>query len=75
MLTLVEKTSGYNFDSFAQSLYTIAGVFMLFRVTVGLINMIINPDQVNDKNAGAGKLLTRIVTSIVLLLVLHRHLL
>lgn len=69
MLTLVEKTSGYNFDSFAQSLYTIAGVFMLFRVTVGLINMIINPDQVNDKNAGAGKLLTRIVTSIVLLLV------
>lgn len=30
--------------------------------------MIINPDQVRDKNVGAGKLLTRVVTSILLLL-------
>lgn len=41
---------------------------MIFRVAIGLIGMIINPDQVSDKNVGAGKLLTRVVTSILLLL-------
>lgn len=69
MINLVDVTSKYDFSDFAQNIYVIAGIFMLFRVAIGLIGMIINPDQVNDKNTGAGKLLTRVVTSIVLLLV------
>lgn len=52
----------------ATVMYTIAGVFMLFRVTIAMINMLINPDAINDGKAGAGKLITRIVTSILLLI-------
>ena len=52
----------------ATIMYTIAGIFMLFRVTIAMINMLINPDAISDGKAGAGKLLTRIVTSIILLL-------
>ena len=54
-----------------QTCYVLAGVFMLFRTVIGLIQMLVNPDKVNDGNAGAGKLISRIVISIVLLLVLQ----
>ena len=50
------------------AMYTLAGIFMLFRVTVSAVNMIINPDMVSDRNAGAGKILTRIVTSLIMLI-------
>lgn len=55
-------------DKLSTILYTVAGIFMLFRATIGLIQMLINPDQVNDKQVGAGKLITRIVLVIVLLI-------
>ena len=55
-------------DELSKVLYTVAGIFMLFRATIGLIQMLINPDQTNDKQAGAGKLIMRIVVSIVLLI-------
>ena len=55
-------------DELSKVLYTVAGIFMLFRATIGLIQMLVNPDQTNDKQAGAGKLIMRIVVSIVLLI-------
>lgn len=68
MMGLVDSTNSYDFSEFTQSIYVIAGLFMLFRVVIGMIQMIINPDQVSDKNTGAGKLISRIVVVIVLLL-------
>ncbi len=56
------------FDDFITTMYVLAGVFMLFRVVIGMIQMLINPDQMTDKQAGAGKLITRIVVSIVMLM-------
>lgn len=50
------------------TMYTLAGVFMLFRVTVAMINMLIEPDRINDNQVGAGKMVTRIITSIALLI-------
>ena len=55
-------------NNITTAMYTIAGVFMLFRVTIAAINMIINPDMVNDSNKGAGKILVRIVTSLAMLI-------
>lgn len=55
-------------DKLSTILYTVAGIFMLFRATIGLIQMLVNPDQVNDKQVGAGKLITRLVFVIVLLI-------
>lgn len=71
LLQLVENNGSlgdFAFADIAATMYVLAGVFMLFRVTIGMIQMVINPDQMNDKQAGAGKLITRIVTSIILLL-------
>lgn len=54
-------------SDFANTIYVLAGVFMLFRVAIGMIQMLINPDKVTDKQVGAGKMLTRIVTCVILL--------
>ncbi len=54
-------------SDFANTIYVLAGVFMLFRVAIGMIQMLLNPDKVTDKQVGAGKLLTRIVTCVILL--------
>ena len=50
------------------TMYTLAGVFMLFRVTVSMINMLVDPDKVNDRQTGPGKLVVRIITSIAMLI-------
>lgn len=54
---------------FATTIYTLAGVFMLFRVTIAMVNYLINPDQITDRNAGAGKIITRIITSLAMLII------
>ncbi len=51
------------------TMYTLAGVFMLFRVTVSMINMLVDPDKINDRQTGPGKLVTRIITSIAMLII------
>ena len=48
--------------------YVLAGVFMLFRVTIAMINYLIDPDRINDRQFGAGKVLVRIVTSVLMLI-------
>lgn len=34
-----------NLDGFGNTIYTLVGIFMLFRLTVSLLNALINPDQ------------------------------
>lgn len=73
MLQFVADTNylyGESLLDFAQTCYILAGIFMLFRVVISMIQMIINPDLVGDKSAGAGKLVARVVVSIILLIVL-----
>lgn len=53
---------------FRNNLYILIGIFMVFRLGISLINYLINPDAIGDKQAGAGKMITRIVTSFILLL-------
>lgn len=53
---------------FTDIIYVLVGVFMLFRVAVSIINYIIDPDKLSDKNLGGSKLLINIVVAIVLLL-------
>jgi len=49
-------------------IYALIGVYALFKVTFILINMLINPDSVNDKQKGAGKLIVRIVVMLCLII-------
>lgn len=58
-----------NFVGLSQAIYVFAGIFMLFRVTIAMINMIINPDLVTSSDSNGGsKLLTRIITSLLMLI-------
>ncbi len=43
---------------------------MLFKISASLINYLINPDQMNDKEKGANKLISHTVTMLALLLLL-----
>lgn len=57
------------YDSIQSKVYVVIGIFMLFKVTISLLTYLANPDKINDKEMGASKLVTRIVTSLVLLII------
>lgn len=70
MTNLTEMTLIKNvYEGIQEKVYLIIGIFMLFKVTISLLTYLANPDKMNDKEIGAGKLVTRIVTSLVLLIV------
>lgn len=48
----------------------IIGVFMMFQLAMTILKGIMNPDTFTDSKSGAGNLITRIITSLVLLTVL-----
>ena len=45
----------------------ILGIFMLFKLTFSFIQMLVSPDQLTDKEKGAGKIIMKVVVVIVLL--------
>lgn len=51
-------------------IYVILGVFMVFKITISLLNYMLNPDAMVDKEKGAGKLVVRTVTACAFLIVL-----
>lgn len=50
-----------------QRIGLIIGLFMVFRVTFAFIQYIINPETMIDRQKGIGKIVTKVVISIVLL--------
>ena len=48
-------------------IYTFLGVFMVFKLSLSIINYVINPDMLSDKSKGFGKLITNVVISLILL--------
>ena len=58
-----------NFYNDIQSrIYAILAIFMLFKITISMLTYLVNPDSINDKSNGIGKLSTRIVVSLVMLI-------
>lgn len=51
-------------------IYVILGVFMVFKITISLLNYMLNPDAMTDKEKGAGKLVVRTITACAFLIVL-----
>mgnify|MGYP001088357436 CR=1 FL=1 len=58
------------YEVFEKRVYVILGIFMLFKVTVSLITYLVNPDKISDKEQGLGKVVTRIITVLVMLIAL-----
>lgn len=58
---------GVTINTFYTRVQLILGVFMIFKLSITLLQMIINPDVYKDKQKGAGSLVTRIAVILVLL--------
>lgn len=57
-------------SSITGTIYVLMGIFMLFRITVSFLNMLVDPDKVNDKSAGVSSIIIRTFVAIVLLIAL-----
>ncbi len=54
-------------EAFAQRVYVILGIFMLFKLALSLINALVNPDILTDKQRGTDKIVIRVVGMLVML--------
>lgn len=55
------------FSIFAERIYALLGLFMLFKVSFSLIKYIVNPDEFNDKSKGGKKIVMNILIVLVLI--------
>ena len=70
LLLQLARTSIFDQDiisQFSQRVYAIVGIFMLFKVSVSLINYILNPDDFTDKEKGFTSIIKRIVLSLAMI--------
>lgn len=70
LLIQISRTSIFSTDvisEFSERIFAIAGIFMLFKVTMSLINYVVNPDDFSDKNKGFANIAKRIVFSLAML--------
>jgi hypothetical protein len=58
---------GTTIKTFADNIYSLLGIFMLFKLSFSIINSIVNPDQLFDSEKGFGKILTRGMVALVLI--------
>lgn len=60
--------SGDVIRNFYGRIQLILGILMIFKLTMSILNIIINPDSIKDTKSGPGKIIPRVVVSIFLLL-------
>lgn len=58
------------YELFESNIYTVLGIFMLFKIIITMLSYLVNPDKVSDKQEGASKIVTRIIVSMVMLILL-----
>lgn len=66
-LSNVQIFSQTSINTFAQRIYVILGLVMVFKMMISFVQILINPDIINDKEKGIGGILKRIVFSLVLI--------
>lgn len=54
-------------NTFYTRIQMILGIFMIFRISITLLQIIVNPDVFKDKQKGAGSIVMRIAVMLVLL--------
>lgn len=55
------------FANFANRIYVVLGVFMLFYLAYALLNALVDPDKLTKGDKGAGKIATNLIVSLVIL--------
>ena len=66
----LELVKSNAFEEFQGRIYVILGIYMLFKVTISLLTYLVNPDVMLDKEKGLGKLVSRSIISLCMLLLL-----
>lgn len=56
------------YDGIYSRIYAVLVIFMLFKITISMLTYLVNPDSISDKSQGIGKLSSRIVISLVMLI-------
>jgi hypothetical protein len=57
-------------QKFATNIYSLLAVFMLFRLAFVLLNAFIDPDKLTNKEKGFGKIMTRFITGMFLIIII-----
>lgn len=55
------------YAEFANRVYVLIGIFMLFKITVTMLGYLVNPDKITDKTEGLSKIVGRTIVSIAML--------
>lgn len=53
---------------FANRVYALLAIFMLFRLSFSILTYIVNPESTSDKSTGGGKLIGNVLITIILLI-------
>lgn len=67
MLADANLLDNENFESVRSNIFGLIGLFMVFKLSFSIIQYITDPDKIADKQAGAGKILKKVVVVLVLL--------
>lgn len=70
LLVQISRTSVFSdtvIHEFAERIYALVGLFMLFKVTVSLVSYILNPDDFSDKDKGFTSIIKRVVLSLFMI--------
>ena len=59
--------AGSLWHSINERIYILLGIFMLFRVGFSMLQYIINPDKMTDKQAGIGNIIKRTIIALLIL--------
>lgn len=62
-----EIVTNETIEAFAQRVYVILGILMLFKLTASLINALVNPDMLTDKQRGTDKIVVRVIGMLAML--------
>lgn len=57
------------YETFASRIYGLLGLIMVFKVAISFLTYVVNPDSLDDKNQGAGKLVQNIIVTLAILAV------
>ena len=58
-------------NSFANRIYLILGIVMVFKLMISFIQILINPDKMDDKEQGVGGVLKRVIISLILIVMVR----
>lgn len=67
-LAYIEIFNSSTVSEITARLYVVLAVFMIFKLAFSLIQYLVNPEQVSDKQAGMGKLVGRTATAFIMLI-------